>query len=85
MNVGRERMLRDLMAVDFAVIDMHLYLDTHPYDQRAISIFNQNVQRSKMLRDNYERQYGPLTPLSYSKCPFEWVEGAWPWEREVVK
>ncbi|HHW47049.1 MAG TPA: spore coat protein CotJB [Clostridiaceae bacterium] len=81
MDMNREKLLRELMAADFAVIDMNLYLDTHPNDQRAILIYNVLVQRAKMLRDNYERLYGPLTPMTPSKCPFEWINEPWPWQR----
>jgi spore coat protein JB len=81
MDMNREKLLRNLMAADFTVIDLNLYLNTHPYDQNAICIYNQSVQRAKILRENYERMYGPLTPAFISSCPYQWVEGPWPWEK----
>jgi len=81
MDMNRERLLREVMAADFTVIDLNLYLDTHPNDQRAISIYNASVQRAKMLRAIYERMYGPLTPMFFSSCPFNWIDKPWPWQR----
>jgi len=83
MDSFREKMLAELMAADFTVIELNLYLDTHPSDQNAIKLYNTGVKRSKMLRDNYERQYGPLTArLSFSNYPWQWITSPWPWEAQ---
>lgn len=82
MDINRERLLRELMAADFYVIELNLYLDTHPKDQRALAIYNSSVQRAKMLKENYERLYGPLTAMwSYSAYPWQWIKDPWPWEK----
>lgn len=81
MDANREKLLKEVMASEFTVIDLHLYLDTHPCDQRTISLYNANVQQSKILRDQYERLYGPLSAQSsYSRYPWQWIESPWPWE-----
>lgn len=80
MDSEREKMLKEVMAADFTLIELNLYLDTHPCDQRALALFNSNVQRAKMIRENYERMYGPLTPATFSKYPWQWIESPWPWE-----
>ncbi|HHV59926.1 MAG TPA: spore coat protein CotJB [Clostridiaceae bacterium] len=77
----REKLLREIMAYDFAAIDMQLYLNTHPHDVRAISLHNCYVNRSRILKDMYERLYGPLTASSpYPRYPWKWIESPWPWE-----
>ncbi|MCX7921569.1 MAG: spore coat protein CotJB [Clostridia bacterium] len=81
MDLNREKLLREVMAADFTVIDLQLYLDTHPCDQKALALYNSGVQQAKMLKENYERQYGPLTALwSYSGYPWQWIQSPWPWE-----
>lgn len=81
MDINRENLLRQVMAADFMVIEMNLYLNTHPTEQRAIALFNSSVQRAKMLRDMYERTYGPLTPFyTNNKNTWQWIESPWPWE-----
>lgn len=82
MEMQRESMLLELMAVDFAVIELNLYLDTHPNDSRALDLYNLNVQKSNILREKYESIYGPLT-ARYSKSanPWQWISNPWPWEK----
>lgn len=80
MDSARERLLREVMAADFTLIELNLYLNTHPYDQRAITIFNECLQKAKALRQNYERLYGPITSMTPSKCPWQWIEDPWPWQ-----
>lgn len=83
MDCQQEKMLREVMAADFTLIELNLYLDTHPCDQRALALYCQCLQRAKMLRENYERCYGPLSPMSpYTVGPnWRWIEEPWPWQR----
>ena len=80
MDINRERMLKEVMAAGFTAFDLHLYLNTHPYDQRALMLFTNSVQRAKILTDNFERMYGPLTPASATGFPWQWINSPWPWE-----
>lgn len=81
MDMNRDKLLKEVMAADFTVIDLNLYLDTHPCDPRTIALYNNSVQRSMMLRNNYERLYGPLTPFTFNNAAtFRWIESPWPWE-----
>ncbi|MCX8129986.1 MAG: spore coat protein CotJB [Clostridia bacterium] len=84
MDMNREQLLKEVMAADFTVIDLHLYLDTHPCDSRALAIYNSAVQRSNMLRIQFERLYGPLTPMTPNLGnKWRWIEDPWPWERGI--
>jgi spore coat protein JB len=83
MNTNRENLLKEVMAADFTLIDLNLYLNTHPYDQTTIMLFNNCAQRARMLRNEYERLYGPLTASnSTCKCPWQWISSPWPWEHQ---
>ena len=85
MYKERERLLRELMAVDFTTHELKLYLDTHPCDYRTIQLYNQYVQRGLMLRKQYESMYGPLTAnFTTSKFPWQWASEPWPWDKEVL-
>lgn len=83
VDMNREKLLKEVMASDFTIIDLHLYLNTHPNDQKALALYNSNVQRSRMLRARYESLYGPLSAhMSTSSYPWQWIQGPWPWEKE---
>jgi spore coat protein JB len=82
MKIEKERliMLKEIMALDFSSIELNLYLDTHPMDQKALAIHNDYAMKLKMLKEEYEKKYSPLTHEIISKCPWEWIEDPWPWE-----
>jgi spore coat protein JB len=81
-EMSKNELLRQIMAYDFSIIDLHLYLNTHPADQRAITLYNQYVQTVMMLRNQYQATYGPLLMNNFtSRCPWQWIENAFPWER----
>jgi spore coat protein JB len=82
MEANREKMLKEVMAASFTAFDLHLYLNTHPYDQRALMLFNNSTQNAKILADNYERMYGPLTAASSGSYPWQWINSPWPWEND---
>lgn len=80
---NQDTLLKELMAIDFTIIELNLYLDTHPCDYRALSLFNENVNRAKILRNNYEQTYGPLTASNSfnTKQTWQWINSPWPWEK----
>ncbi|MBU8905393.1 spore coat protein CotJB [Desertibacillus haloalkaliphilus] len=76
------QLLEELQAVDFALVDLTLYLDTHPTDAEAINQFNQLSYQSRTLRNKVEQIYGPLQQYgkSYSGYPWDWNDAPWPWQ-----
>lgn len=75
-------LMEDLQAVDFALVDLTLYLDTHPNDYEAIQQFNQFAKQRGLLKKQIESQFGPLQQYgnSYSGYPWNWDDGPWPWQ-----
>ena len=63
MKIDRERleMLKEIMAVDFSSIELNLYLDTHPMDQKALAIHNDYAIKLMKLKEEYQKKYAPLT------------------------
>jgi len=76
------KLLEELQAIDFVLVELNLYLDTHPGDSAAIHQFNQFVHKRHELAHQYEKAYGPLINFgrSYSKSPWQWKETPWPWQ-----
>lgn len=81
---NRLDILYEIMELEFACIDLNLYLDTHPNDQRALMQYNTLASQLKQLKNQYELIYGPLSNFgcSLSKYPWEWIVDPWPWEIE---
>lgn len=80
MDKKQADMLRELMEIDFCLLEINMYLDTHPYDERAIMMHNDFSKKSHQLEYEYSLKYGPLKNTMLSKCPYEYVKGPWPWE-----
>lgn len=84
MDAAHVSLLKKIMEIEFTCIDLNLYLDTHPDDQKALQDYNCCSEQLKMLKHQYEQYYGPLMPFgcSPSQYPWKWADEPWPWEIE---
>lgn len=82
-KMNKKELLKEITAVDFSIIDLHLYLNTHPTDRNAVVAYNSLVTKARMLKQAYERSFGPLSYGSYSQYPWQWINEPWPWECEA--
>ena len=75
----REEMITKIKELNFAVIEVALYLDTHPDDEKALCLHRRYTKELKELKDKYQKVYGPLS--IYFPCnKWRWLEEPWPWE-----
>lgn len=75
-------LMEELQAIDFVLVELTLYLDTHPNDLEAIKQFNYYAKQRKTVRKQVEKIYGPLMQFghSYSRYPWDWKNSPWPWQ-----
>ena len=71
-------------ALDFALLEMEMYLDTHPENQKALQARQIYRQKKAALVAEYEKMYGPYVATT-SDIPGDidrwiWINGPWPWE-----
>ena len=78
-NETREEMRKKIKCLQFAIIELALYLDTHPDDEKALCLHNKYCKEFKELKDKYQKVYGPLT-INYPCNKWRWLEEPWPWE-----
>lgn len=78
----REALLYQLMQYKFALTELDLYLDTHPNDGEAVSLYHNYLTIEKQMCDQYESMYGPLTLDSnyLGQNRWNWKNSPWPWE-----
>ncbi len=80
----RDAMLRRLQAADFAMIDVGLYLDTHPDCQRGLEYFRRARAERDAALNAFEASYGPMTmDASAAEGAWDWTDQPWPWEMEA--
>lgn len=79
--------LKKLMELHFVVIELELFLDTHPNDVEALRLYNDTAMRYQNMLCEYQRKYGMIMAHSVDYTDprmWDWVEGPWPWEIEYA-
>ena len=82
MNCESQKLLKEISILDFAVVEIVLFLDTHPCNQEAMRFFSYYNRLKKDKIKEYTALYGPLT-LDQAKQTgndFLWTVQPWPWE-----
>lgn len=72
--------LSELMALDFAIQELGLYLTTHREDQEALELYWSYVRLGKQGREKYIEIYGPICETDITPGSFKWLDDPWPWE-----
>ncbi|MCI8273509.1 MAG: spore coat protein CotJB [Clostridia bacterium] len=80
LNATREEMMERIKCLNFAIIELGLYLDTHPDDEKALCLHRKYCKEYRDLTDKYQKVYGPLT-IKFPCNKWRWLEEPWPWER----
>ena len=78
----REQMLMMVQACEFALVEVGLFLNTHPEDQTALAYFKQYRELKHRAESEYTRMYGPITKdhMDNDLSTWRWIDNPWPWE-----
>ena len=71
----------ELQALNFAIQELALYLDTHRDDREALELYR-NYQKMYMeCKERYAAQRGPMNHLMAGTGEeYRWLDDPWPWE-----
>lgn len=72
--------LSELMALDFAIDELGLYLTTHPNDGEVLELYWSYIRLGQQGREKYEAMYGPLLQTDITLGSFKWLNDPWPWD-----
>ena len=73
--------LAEMMAIDFVVDELELYLDTHAEDEEAFTLYQTMLSLQKEARERYARRCGPILQSDMlGMDSYAWLSGPWPWE-----
>lgn len=72
--------LSELMALDFAVDELGLYLTTHADDKEALALYWEYIALAQEGRRRYQETYGPLQQTDVTPGSFRWLNDPWPWD-----
>ena len=77
----KEQMLWDIGMIDFTLVELVLFLDTHPFDRSAMEYFNHYTRIKNQLEKEFSQKYFPLnTSLAESNKEWRWGMAPLPWE-----
>ena len=76
--------LGELMALNFVVQELGLYLDTHHEDREALSLYTEYVRMLRQGTEAFVERYGPIDQTQVTmKTGYSWINDPWPWELQV--
>lgn len=75
--------LAELQALEFVLLELALYLDTHADDSEAFALYQQYAEMERQARASYEAVNGPLTHSAAAQSSdwTSWLKNPWPWEK----
>lgn len=73
--------LAELQALEFVLVELVLYLDTHQNDSEAFELYRKYAAMEMEARGRYEAMYGPLMHRGVvnEKSWASWLKDPWPW------
>ncbi|MBQ6906610.1 MAG: spore coat protein CotJB [Clostridia bacterium] len=82
MNKEKEKLMKMLQAMDFAIYETALFLDANPKNKRALDYFKKAREMRDQIREQYVEKYGAVNFGTIHGESWDWVETPWPWQYE---
>ena len=74
----QKALLRQLRAEKFALIEVKLFLDSHPDDKKALAFYKEHEELYRHLKKRWEKE--TCEKLSDDGSRWTWVDTPWPWQ-----
>lgn len=80
---NRAKLMCVITEASFAIDDVKLFLDTHPYDQDALDYYEKYRDIRNEAMKQYRDCYGPISAYDVNvDNAWTWINEPWPWEGE---
>jgi spore coat protein JB len=81
---NEEKLLLKIQQFEIALMDLNLYLDVYPNDSSLVNLYSKYNKELEELKKEFENKYYTLSPATSTKNnTWKWLDGKWPWEREL--
>lgn len=77
----REILMDKIATIDFAIVDLHLFLDTHPNNMEILKKLNDYEKKSEELHNEYEEKFDPISSSNTNGNSWQWISAPWPWDK----
>ena len=88
MTCEQNKLLHEINILSFTVVELTLFLDTHPTNKKAMELLCEYRKIREELVKVYENRFGPYVVISDDVKPdgcWEWLKGPWPWENGFME
>ena len=76
-------MKEKLRKLEFAIVDVALYLNAYPKSDCALAYYHKLVEERECLYKQINEMCGPMTLYdNQSKTAWKWTDGPWPWQTD---
>lgn len=84
MKDRRKEALRKVQQLNFAMIELGLYLNNQPECEKALDLYDKVKCMYQDAKERYETEFGPLNyeGVNTKKDGWSWINEPWPWEGE---
>ncbi len=82
----KQKLKLKIDSIDFALVEINLYLDTHPGCVTAATRYKALLAEREKAIAEYNEKYGKYIVCATDAAgstPWQWVNNPWPWEKEV--
>lgn len=80
---SREDLMRMISECEFSMLDLSLYLNTHPDCEKTLELYHHHRRKYEAMSEEYRNKFGPLTNQQViSDKRWTWTNAPWPWEKE---
>lgn len=79
----RDMLIKKIGMLKFALVDIDLFLNTHPGDSQMLRKRAEYERELAPLVESYEQKFGPLTKSENTANTWTWVKDPWPWDTEA--
>ncbi len=85
---GKEKLMKTIHELDFALHELNLYLDTHPTSLKAMELLKEYRKKRQIAVKMFEERYGnyinTVDDVPAGHC-WKWLKGPWPWENNFLE
>lgn len=81
-NMCKEDLFKLIQSTNFAIIELALFLDTHPDNQCALETYHDYHHTFLKAIDVYQKRFEPITIYGVnSNEHWTWGNEPWPWQK----
>ena len=76
-------LLKQLQKIDFALVDVVLYLDAYPKCKKALDYYHKLLNERDKILVKLEEAGISMTSFGNTSDVWNWTDSPWPWEYEA--